>query len=125
MISVSEVPDFAEDAWLEMYRDIDIINNPLWRLYVGSIDGTPVSTSALFLAAGVAGIHGVPTFPEYRGRRIGTAMIYPPLVYSPDQGYRVGALFSSEMVVCIYRDIGLVGYGEGNIYIWQPPEDSP
>ena len=58
MTSVSEFPDFAAEAWLDMYRGMEIVDDPLWRLYLGSFQGKPVSTSALFLGAGVAGIHG-------------------------------------------------------------------
>ena len=124
MTSVSEFPDFAAAAWLDMYRDMEIIDDPQWRLYLGSINGTPVSTSMLYLGAGVAGIHGVTTLPEYRGRGIATAMTYPPLVYARNQGYRIGVLFSSEMAVDIYRKIGFQEYGEGHIYMWQPEEAS-
>ena len=125
MTSVSEFPDFAAAAWLEMYRDMEIIDHPQWRLYTGTINGTPVSTSALFLGAGVAGIHGVTTLPEYRGRGIGTAVTSLPLIDARNQGYRVGVLFSSEMAVNIYRKIGFQEYGEGHIYMWQPEGESP
>ena len=124
MTSVSEFPDFAAEAWWEMYRDIGIIEHPLWRLYIGSFNGTPVSTSSLFLGAGVAGIHGVTTLPEYRGRGIATAMTYLPLLYAGKEGYRVSVLFSSEMAIGIYSKMGFQEYGQGNIYMWQPEEDS-
>ena len=88
-------------------------------------NGTPVGTSELFLGAGVAGIHGVTTLPEYRGRGIATAMTYAPLLHAREQGYRVGVLFSSEMAIDIYRKMGFQEYGQGDIYMWQPEEDSP
>ena len=122
MTEVSGFPDFVQTAWLEMYRGMGIINNPLWRLYLGNQDGTPVSTSALFLGAGVAGIHGVTTQPEYRGRGIGYAMTHAPLFEARSLGYRVGVLFSSEMALGIYRKLGFQEYGDGNIYLWQPQE---
>jgi hypothetical protein len=78
MTTVGEPPDFAAEVWWEMFLDIGIIEHPLWRLYKGILNGTPVSTSSLFLGAGVAGIHSVTTQEH-----------------------------------C-----------EGNIYIWQPDEDS-
>ncbi len=124
MTSVSEFPDFAAEAWWEMYRDIGIIEHPLWRLYIGSLNGTPVGTSSLFLGAGVAGIHGVTTLPEHRGKGIATAMTYPPLLGARNEGYRVGVLFSSEMAIGIYSKMGFLEYGQGNIFMWQPEEDS-
>ena len=120
MTSVSEFPDFAAEAWWEMYRDIGMIEHPQWQLYIGSLNGTPVSTSSLFLGAGVAGIHAVTTLPEYRGRGIATAMTYPPLLDARNEGYRVGVLFSSEMATGIYSKMGFQEYGQGNIYMWQP-----
>lgn len=124
MTSVSEFPDFAAAAWLDMYREMEIIDDSRWSLYLGSFDGTPVSTSALFLGAGVAGIHAVTTIPEHRGKGIATAMTYPPLVDARDQGYGIGVLFSSEMAVNIYKKMGFQEYGEGQIYIWQPEGDT-
>ena len=122
MTDVSEFPDFAQTAWLEMYQDIGIIDNPQWRLYMGTQNGTAVSTSALFLGAGVAGIHAVTTLPEYRGRGIGHAMTHSPLLDARSQGYRVGVLYSSEMAVNIYRKLGFQEYSQGDIYVWQMPD---
>ncbi|PKB82944.1 MAG: hypothetical protein BZY88_03390 [SAR202 cluster bacterium Io17-Chloro-G9] len=122
MTDVSEFPGFAKTAWLEMYQEIGIIDNPQWRLYIGAQDDTAVSTSALFLGAGVAGIHGVTTLPEFRGRGIGQAMTHKPLLDARSRGYRVGVLYSSEMAVNIYRRLGFQEFGQGNIYVWEMPE---
>ena len=123
MTEVSEFPDFARSAWLEMYQGIGIIDDPRWRLYLGSHNGTAVSTSALFLGAGVAGIHSVTTLPQFRGRGFGHIMTHSPLLDARSQGYRVGVLFSSEMAVSIYRRLGFQEYGRGEIYLWQMPEE--
>ena len=123
MTEVSEFPDFVQTAWLEMYQGMDITNDQQWHLYLGSVDGTPVSTSALFLGAGVAGIHGVTTIPEYRGRGIGGVMTHKPLLDARSQGYGVGVLYSSEMALGIYQKLGFQEFGEGKIYLWMPPEE--
>ena len=47
-------------------------------------------------------------------------MTYTPLLGPRTEGYRVGVLFSSEMAVDIFRNIGFQEYGQGNIYMWQP-----
>ena len=122
MTAVSEFPDFAAAAWLEMYQDIGICNDPQWHLYIGNLNGSPVSTSALFFGAGVAGIHSVTTVSEFRGQGLGTAMTLSPLLDARGKGYRVGVLFSSEMAVDIYRNIGFQEYCKGNVYLWQPPD---
>jgi len=123
MTEVSEFPDFVQTAWLEMYQAMEIIDSPLWHLYLGSLDGTPVATSGLFLGAGVAGIHGVTTLPEHRGRGIGYAMTKLPLLDARSQDYRVGVLFSSEMALGIYLKLGFQEFGDGKIYLWQPQEE--
>ena len=119
MAEVSEFPDFASSAWLEMFQEIGVLDDPLWHLYLGSIEGTPMATSELFLGGGVAGIHGVTTVPKYRGKGIGTAMTLLPLVDARRDGYEIGVLFSSEMAVGIYRNLGFEEYGKGYIYLWQ------
>ena len=125
MTTVSEFPDFAAAAFLEMYRDIGICGDPDWRLYLGAVDGAPVGTSSLFFNAGVAGIHSVATVPEFRGLGIGTALTRSPLLDVRRQGYEIGVLYSSEMAVGLYRDIGFQEYGQGHVYLWQPDEREP
>jgi len=123
MTQVSEFPDFAQAAWLEMFSDIGIIDDPQWRLYLGRDNGTAVSTSSLYLGAGVAGIHSVTTVPEFRGRGIGREMTHRPLLDARGQGRRVGVLYSSEMAVNLYRGLGFQEYGRGEIYAWQAPDE--
>ncbi len=101
---------------------MEILDDPLWHLYLGNIDGIPVGTSELYRGDGVAGIHGVTTLPELRGRGIGSAMTLSPLIDARNQGYAIGVLFSSEMAVGIYRRLGFVEYGKGYIYLWQDSE---
>ena len=119
MTEVSDFPDFASSAWLEMFQEIGVIDDPLWQLYLGRIKGTPVATSGLFLGGGVAGIHAVTTVPEFRGRGIGSAMTLAPLIDARRDSYEIGVLFSSEMAVGIYRSLGFQEYGKGYIYLWQ------
>ena len=49
-------------------------------------------------------------------------MTLSPLIDARRKGYAIGALFSSEMAVGIYRNLGFQEYGKGNIYLWQESE---
>ncbi len=42
--------------------------------FIGLMHGRPVATSSLYIRNGVAGVHGVSTLPEVRGKGFGAAM---------------------------------------------------
>ena len=48
MTEVSEFPDFAQAAWLEMCSDIGIIDDPQWRLYLETRTETPILPKSSF-----------------------------------------------------------------------------
>jgi GNAT superfamily N-acetyltransferase len=78
--------------------------------YVGRLDGRPVATSMLLLAAGAAGIHNVTTLEDARHQGVGTAMTYAPLIEARDLGYKIAILQSSEMGLNAYKRLGFREY---------------
>ncbi len=90
--------------------------------YTGWLDGKPVATSLLFLAAGAAGIYFVTTIPEARRKGIGAHMTWHALQQARGMGYRIGVLEASEMGLGVYRSLGFQEYCRIAAYLWQPPK---
>lgn len=100
-----EAPLFAGQAWIDAAKRVGISNTP-WQLYVGYLHDQPVATNILFNGAGIAGLYGVGTIAEARGKGIGAAITWQPLVDARAQGYHIGALFASEMGYPVYKRLG-------------------
>ncbi len=110
------LPQNGEKACFDLFAGLGF-DMPL-RNYLGMIDGKPVATSQLFLAAGVAGIYWVATIPEARKQGIGMAMTLAPLQEARDMGYRIAILHPSEMGLGVYQRIGFEKYCNLSHGIW-------
>ena len=109
-----------EAFWVrDVYRRVGYDDAGAWRHYLGRLDGVPVATATLFLAAGVAGIYFVSTAPRYRGQGIGAAITLAPLLEARALGYRVGVLGASPMGYGVYRRLGFAQYCTLGVYEWQ------
>ena len=89
------------------------------RHYLGYVDGRPVATSTLYLAAGVAGIYNIATVPAARGQGVGSAMTLLPLHEAREMGYRAGILQSSEMGYPVYKRLGFAEVCRMDHFYWQ------
>jgi GNAT superfamily N-acetyltransferase len=88
--------------------------------YLARLDGEPVASSALSLAAGVAGIFSVATLAGARGRGIGAAVTMAPLLAARDRGYAVGVLQASELGYAIYARMGFTEQFRYRCFSWKP-----
>jgi hypothetical protein len=86
--------------------------------YLGLLDGTPVATSSLFYAAGVAGVQFVSTIPPARRRGLGGLMTLLPLYDARTQGCQTAILQSSDQGYPVYRRLGFTHvYDVDNYYL--------
>ena len=96
-----------EAAWVRaMYARIGLGDEVPWRHYLGRLEGRPVATASLFLAAGVAGIYFVSTAPEARRRGIGAAITRAALEGARALGCRTAVLGASAPGHGLYRRLG-------------------
>jgi ribosomal protein S18 acetylase RimI-like enzyme len=100
-----ETPVSTGQAWVDATLNVEPDIVP-WRLFVGYLDHQPVSTSMLFLGAGVAGIYAVGTIPRERNKGIGAAITLKSLLEARKQGYHFAVLFSSRMGNSVYKRVG-------------------
>lgn len=103
-------PDTVIPIYQRVHAQLGIGPQKPWQFFIGLLQGKPVATSGLFLAAGVATIHTVITLPEARHRGIGTAMTLAALRDARQRGYRYAVLTASPYGERIYRRIGFRDY---------------
>ena len=73
--------------------------------------GRMVATSLVYLHDGLAGIYGVATLPEHRGKGLAAHLTAEPLRAAWDLGYTAGLLQASEMGAPVYERIGFRTHG--------------
>ncbi len=111
-------PTAVGDAWRDATLRRGRAHMP-WTLYLGWLDDVAVATGMLFYGAGIAGIYGIGTLPEARGKGIGKAITLRPLIDARAAGYHIGALFASPSGYPIYQKIGFGHYGSLTRYRWE------
>jgi len=113
-------PEEVIQDWFTVYAGLPFGPERSLRLYLGTIDGKPVSTACLFLEAGVAAIHHIVTLHEFRRQGIGTAMTLMAAREARVAGYRVGVLTASPFGINIYRRLGFQECCQISKYEWYP-----
>lgn len=115
-----ETPEHAEPDLVRVFAAT--LSAPRMRTYLALMDGRPVATSQLLLAAGVAGVYNVTCLPDARGQGIGAAVTLAALLEARRQRYRLAILQASDLGAPVYRRLGFAGYGRLNRYLLDEPE---
>jgi GNAT superfamily N-acetyltransferase len=114
------VPAAERAAQFEARRTHWLAPERPMHCFVARWNGTPVATSMLYLAQGVAAVHHVATRPEFRRRGIGSALTLRVLHEARTRGYQVGVLTASPEGIGSYRRIGFRPYCAIRRYDWEP-----
>jgi GNAT superfamily N-acetyltransferase len=115
------MPTPLADYYMDCFNDLGIETDEL-KLYIGYLNGKPVSTSLLFLGGGVAGLYAVTVLQEARGHGIGTEMSLHPMREARRLGYYIGVLDATQQGYGIYKRIGFQDCGAPRIFIHSAPE---
>lgn len=76
---------------------------PDYRMWVGYVDGRPVSTACAYVAEGFVGVYAVTTVSDTRGRGYGEALTWAATLCRPDLP---ATLQASEMGLGVYKKMG-------------------
>jgi ribosomal protein S18 acetylase RimI-like enzyme len=86
------------------------------QAYIGYLDGRPVSTGALFVSNGVAGIYDVVTLKEVRRCGHASTMVCYLLRELASQGHELVVLQASQQSIGLYRRLGFQPHCEYHSY---------
>jgi len=113
-------PDHAIELWYGVYSALPYGPGGPLRMFVGFLDGEPVSTVFLRVGADAGAVHYVVTLPEFRGRGIGRAMTEFAVREARAAGCRLAVLSASDDGVRIYQRLGFRERCQVGTYIWFP-----
>lgn len=92
-----ESPDDVVELCCALYAVPALAGRPWMRWYLGTLDGLPIATLAVFFGADVASIGPIEALAPYRWRGIGMAMTRAAMHTACDAGYSVGLLTASPI----------------------------
>jgi GNAT superfamily N-acetyltransferase len=112
-IGLEENPQLLEPLTTEtrrlLQRGLDMMVRLKPRRYwhfTARVAGRPVGGTALLLGAGVGGLYGVQVLKEFRGRGIGTALVFFALHQARELGLTAAVLSASGLGQRIYARAG-------------------
>ncbi len=91
--------------------------DPAVYVYLARLHGIPAGTVTLVLKAGVAGLYGLGTLPEYRGRLVGTGLMVRAILDAAALGFRTAVLQGPPGGARLYRRLGFETYFRVQIFL--------
>jgi len=90
--------------------------DPAVYVYLGRLHGIPAGSLVLVLKAGVAGLYGLGTLPEYRGHGVAISLMVRAITDANRLGFRTAVLQAPPGGVRLYRRLGFETYFRVDIY---------
>ncbi len=84
--------------------------DPAVYVYLAYLHGIPAGSLILVLKAGVAGLYGLATLPEYRGHGVATALMVRAIFDASALGFPTAVLQAPPGAVSLYRRLGFETY---------------
>ncbi len=81
-------------------------DHPNVSMFLGYVDGKPVTTSCLVVSGPIAGVYWVSTVPDYRRRGFGMAMSWHAVKTGQALGCEIATLQASAMGRPVYEQMG-------------------
>ena len=97
------ISGFAIPMRPEELFDERMLGEPGYRIWLGRVDGRPVSTATAYVSDGFVGVYGVATIPEARRRGYGEALTWAATLCVPDLPVTLQA---SDMGQPLYESMG-------------------
>ncbi len=80
--------------------------DPAVYIYLARLQGMPAGSLMMVLKVGVAGLYGLGTIPECRGRGVGTSLMLRAIFDASALGFRTAVLQAPPGAVRLYRRLG-------------------
>jgi len=105
--------------YYDAYACLGLAADAAFQHLIGYLDETPVTSSTLLLAEGIAGIFDVSTPPDFRRRGFGRAITLAAMREARARGYRYACLQASEEGFSVYQKLGFVTQFQAHDYVWE------
>ncbi len=109
----------SAQPYYDAYACLGFAPDAAFQHYIGYLDETPVTSSTLLLAEGIAGVFDVSTPPDFRRRGFGRAITLAAMRAARASGYRSACLQASHEGFSVYEKLGFVTQFQAHAYVWE------